>query len=52
MASGGLPWNGSKVTCQIDIKKLYIMIMNQMLEKYCVESHKVLYKAYFYSWFV
>ena len=28
MASGGLPWNGSKVTFQIDIKLLNIMIMN------------------------
>ena len=43
MASGGLPWNGSKVTFQIDIKLLNIMIMNQKLEKYCVESHKGLY---------
>ena len=40
---GGLPWNGSKVTFQIDIKLLNIMIMNQKLEKYCVESHRGLY---------
>ena len=28
---------------QIDIKLLNIMIMNQKVEKYCVESHKGLY---------
>ena len=43
MASGGLPWNASKVRCQIDIKLLNIMIMNQRLEKHCVEFHKGLY---------
>ena len=26
------------------------MIMNQKLEKYCVESHGCLYEAHFYSW--
>ena len=40
---GGLPWNGSKVTFQIDIKLLNIMIMNWKLDKYRAESHRDLY---------
>ena len=40
MASEELPWNGLKVTCQIDIKLLNIITMNQNLEKYYAESPK------------
>ena len=39
----GLPWIGSKVACQKDIKLLKIMNVNQKLEKYFVESQKGLY---------
>ena len=40
MASEELPWNGLKVTCQIDIKLLNIITMNQNLVKYYAESPK------------
>ena len=39
MASEELPWNGLKVTCQINIKLLNIIIMDQnLVKKYYAES--------------
>ena len=43
MASEELPRNGFKVTCQIDIKLLNIITMNQNLVKYDAEFPKGLY---------
>ena len=52
VASDERHWNGSKITCQIDIELLNIIDMTGKIVEYCVESHNGLYYALVYFWLI